>query len=61
MLLVNFQSIRSKKSDLLALINTHKPDVIAGTETWLTSDVINSDLNSSTISTVRVDQMDMEE
>ena len=43
-LLINFQSILSKKSNLLSLISTEKPDVIAGTETWLTSDVMNSEI-----------------
>ena len=44
MLLVNFQSIRNKKPDLIALINAHKPDVLAGTETWLTPDVKNGEI-----------------
>ena len=41
-LLINFQSILNKKPDLLTLISTEKPDVLIGTETWLTSDVMNS-------------------
>ena len=44
MLLVNFQSTRNKKPDLIALINAHKPDVLAGTETWLTPDVKNGEI-----------------
>ncbi len=33
---VNFQSIKNKKPQLLNLINSMKPDIIVGTETWLT-------------------------
>jgi len=35
-LVINFQSILNKKPDLLTLIGTEKPDILAGTETWLT-------------------------
>ena len=43
-LLINFQSILSKKTNLLSLISTEKPDIVAGTETWLTSNVMNSEI-----------------
>ena len=33
MLLINFQL--NKKPDLLNIICTEKPDILAGTETWL--------------------------
>jgi hypothetical protein len=32
---VNFQSIRNKQGELINLIDSTKPDVIFGTETWL--------------------------
>jgi ABC-type Fe3+-citrate transport system substrate-binding protein len=32
---INFQSICNKKPDLLEIINSVKPDIIIGTETWL--------------------------
>ncbi|VDI30191.1 Hypothetical predicted protein, partial [Mytilus galloprovincialis] len=32
---INFQSIRNKKPELLQLIDSAKPDIILGTETWL--------------------------
>ena len=41
---VNFQSIVSKKAETLELLDRLKPDVIIGTETWLTSDIKDSEL-----------------
>jgi hypothetical protein len=32
---INFQSIKNKKTELDILLDTTKPDVIIGTETWL--------------------------
>ena len=32
---INFQSIRNKQGELINLIDSTKPDVIFGTETWL--------------------------
>ena len=32
---MNFQSIKNKKAELLEIIDTVKPDIILGTETWL--------------------------
>ena len=32
---INFQSIRNKKPELIQLIDSAKPDIILGTETWL--------------------------
>ena len=34
---VNFQSIVGKKAEVLNLLDSVKPDVVTGTETWLTS------------------------
>ena len=41
---INFRSIMSKKADLLEFISTHKPHIIIGSETWLSSDVSNNDV-----------------
>ena len=43
-LVINFQSILNKKPDLLALISTENPDILAGTETWLTPDVTTNEI-----------------
>ena len=37
--LINFQSIREKKSQFHTFISTNKPDIIVGTETWLTAEI----------------------
>ena len=36
---VNFQSIRSKGRNVDMLVESTKPDVIIGTETWLSEDI----------------------
>ena len=35
---VNCQSISNKKGDMLDFIETYNPDIICGTETWLTKE-----------------------
>ena len=40
-LVIDFQSILNKKPDLLTLIGTERPDILAGTEMLLTPDVTN--------------------
>jgi hypothetical protein len=35
---INFQSIKNKKEDLNQIIDSAKPDIILGTETWLDKD-----------------------
>ena len=37
--LINFQSIREKKSQFYTFISTNKPDIIVCTETWLTAEI----------------------
>ncbi|CAC5364657.1 unnamed protein product [Mytilus coruscus] len=39
---VNFQSIRNKQGELINLIESTKPDIIFGTETWLDSSIKDS-------------------
>ena len=41
---VNFQSIVSKKAETFELLERLKPDIIIGTETWLTSDIKDSEI-----------------
>ena len=40
---VNFQSLPAKRESFLQMINEKKPDIIIGTESWLTSDHNNSE------------------
>ena len=43
-MVVNFQGLRSKISDLACCIEQHSPDIIIGTETYLTDNVLNNEL-----------------
>jgi hypothetical protein len=40
---MNFQSLKNKKPDLLEIIDSVKPDIIMGTETWLDSNTSSYD------------------
>jgi exonuclease III len=40
-LVINFQSVKNKRSELQVMIESSKPDIIIGTETWL-NDRVNS-------------------
>ena len=35
---INFQSIKGKKPQLYAFLDSHSPDIVFGTESWLTPD-----------------------
>lgn len=41
---INCQSVKSKVPDLHQVIHQVKPDIIVGTESWLTSDITNSEI-----------------
>ena len=43
-LVINFQSLFSKKEELRYLIDSYKIDIIIGTETWLGFDILDSEL-----------------
>ena len=43
-IIINFQSITNKKEAVLDMLESVKPDIIIGTETWLSNDVNNSEL-----------------
>jgi hypothetical protein len=38
-LVVNCQSIKNKKQELDNLVETSKPDIMIGTESWLSNDI----------------------
>jgi hypothetical protein len=42
-LCINFQSARKKGKDISALVEYVQPDIIMGTETWLSEDVCSSE------------------
>ena len=41
---INFQSIKGKKPQLYAFLDSHRPDIVVGTESWLTPDIHDSEL-----------------
>ena len=43
MLDINYQSLVNKKAEFQALLDLHKPDVVVGTEFWLTADHYDSE------------------
>ncbi len=44
MLVINFQCIKNKIAQLAALVKEHQPDIIQGTETWLSSAISLSEI-----------------
>ena len=42
--LINFQSIREKKPLFYTFIDLNKPDIIVGTETWLTAEIHDNEI-----------------
>ena len=55
-LLVNFQSLRSKTADVEQLISTYNPDIIMGTETWLSTDICDSEIFPAGFTVLRRDR-----
>ncbi|KAK3105360.1 hypothetical protein FSP39_023412, partial [Pinctada imbricata] len=53
---INFQSIKNKVADLEILIESTRPDVIIGTETWLSSDMASSEFVPSEYQVYRRDR-----
>ncbi|CAC5360010.1 unnamed protein product [Mytilus coruscus] len=43
-LIINFQSIKNKRTELPILIETANPDIIIGTETWLSNNIGNREI-----------------
>ncbi|KAK6967414.1 hypothetical protein BgiMline_027229 [Biomphalaria glabrata] len=57
-LIINFQSIRNKTADLEILLECEKPDIIAGTETWLHPEIYNAEIFNSNYEIFRKDRAD---
>ena len=55
---INFQSIKNKTSDLHIAIEQSRPDVIIGTETWLTKDMSSSEYIPGEFEVFRRDRED---
>ena len=56
--MINFQSIKNKAPDLQMVIDSTKPDVIIGTESWLSSDVNSAEVFPPDFEVFRRDRKD---
>ena len=57
-LTVNCQSLLAKRESFMNLIDTHNPDIIFGTESWLRPDILSSELFPSGYVVYRQDRED---
>ena len=55
-LVINFQSVKNKAAELGVLLELHKPDIIIGTETWLSSDHHSSEYIPAEYDVIRKDR-----
>ena len=53
---MNCQSIKNKKAELHTIIDSAKPDIILGNESWLTPDIKNSEIFPDSFDAVRKDR-----
>ena len=56
--LINFQSVLAKRAELFNLIHEHQPDVIFGTETWLSPNINSTEFFPAGYSLFRKDRSD---
>ena len=52
-LIMNRQSIKNKKAELHTIIDSAKPDIILGNESWLTPEIQNSEIFPDSFDAVR--------
>ena len=57
-MVVNFQSIKNKSAEIKVLLDNYKPDIVQGTETWLSNDVFNSEFFPDNYEVHRRDRQD---
>jgi hypothetical protein len=53
---VNFQSINNKVGELAICLNSYKPDILVGTESWLSEDTGNSEIFPPDYNVIRKDR-----
>ena len=53
---MNCQSIKNKKAELHTIIDSAKPDIILGNESWLTPEIKNSEIFPDSFDAVRKDR-----
>ena len=57
-MLINLQSIISKKEIFWKLLENHSPDIIASCETWLTSSILDNEIIPDNYKLYRKDRKD---
>ena len=57
-LVVNCQSLVAKKASFLNLLDSYCPDIVFGCESWLVSNILNSELFSPSYNVYRQDRDD---
>ena len=50
---MNCQSIKNKKAEIQAVIDSAKPDIILGNESWLTPEIKNSEIFPDSFDAIR--------
>ena len=55
-LIMNCQSIKNKKAEIHTVIESAKPDIILGNESWLTPDIKNSEIFPDSFDAIRKDR-----
>ena len=55
-MVLNFQSVKNKVAELAICLDTQKPDVLIGTESWLSSGISNSEIFPPDYSVIRKDR-----
>ena len=56
-LIINCQSINNKRAKLHTVIDSAKPDIILGNESWLTPDIKNSEIFPDSFDAIRKDRV----
>ena len=56
-LIMNCRSIKNKKAEIHTLIDSAKPDIILGNESWLTPDIKNSEIFPDSFDAIRKDRV----
>ena len=54
---MNCQSINNKRAELHTVIDSAKPDIILGNESWLTPDIKNSEIFPDSFDAIRKDRV----
>ena len=57
LLIMNCQSIKNKKTELHTIIDSAKPDIILGNESWLILDIKNLEIFPESLDAVRKDRV----